>query len=69
MRQEIKLGSWRKIAAITLYRKAMVGQAEKNGGDDPLWRGGGGIKEGYGLILLNVGLVCNNLPPCANRSV
>jgi hypothetical protein len=29
MRQEIKLGSWRKIAAITLYRKAMVGPAEK----------------------------------------
>jgi hypothetical protein len=46
MRQEIKLGSWRKIAAITLYRKAMVGPAEKNGGDDPLWRVGGGVKGG-----------------------
>jgi hypothetical protein len=46
MRQEIKLGSCRKIAAITLYRKAMVGPAEKNGGDDRIWRVDGGVKGG-----------------------
>jgi hypothetical protein len=69
MRQEIQLGSWRKIADLTLYRKAMIGPAEKNGGDDRLWRVAGVSKEGNGLILLNVGLVCNNLPPCANRLV
>jgi hypothetical protein len=69
MRQEIKLGSWRKIAAITLYRKAMIGPAEKFAVMIEWGEGAGVSKEGRGLILLNVGLVCNNLPPCANRSV
>jgi hypothetical protein len=69
MRQEIKLGSWRKIAVITLYRKATVGPAEKMAVMIKFGEWVGVSKEGNGLILLNVGLVCNNLPPRANRSV
>jgi hypothetical protein len=47
----------------------MIGPAEKFAVMIEWGEGAGVSKEGNGLILLNVGLVCNNLPPRANRSV